>query len=212
MESKVQKYSFDGKDLIETYNTIRDAVVNKENNRLNIAYKGILKAIESNSAYKKFRWAFLDPSLPDDTIQDLPETYTVNLDYVAMLSSDRTRIEKVFLDKKEAAANRKGTGVSTIVNAIKRGTPSKGNYFMFWYSCSNELKEEYLQKEKLPIKEPSMRKVIVEQIDPKTDEVIKIIPFENVIKEIKMSRKSLRLAVQNGTMVKGFKWRKHEDN
>lgn len=211
MESKIQKYSQDGKDLIETYHTIRHAVVNKENNRLNIAYSGILKAIDSNSAYKKFRWAYLDPSLPDDTVQDLPETYTINLDYVAMLNKDKTRVEKVFLDKKEVAANIKGVGVSTIVNAIKRGTLSKGNYFMFWYSCPNELKEEYLEREQLPVKEPSMRKVIVEQLDPTTNEIIKIIPFENVIKEIKMSRKSLRLAIQKGTVVKGYKWKKHEN-
>lgn len=208
MESKIQKYSIDGKELIETYNNIRDAVVNKENNRLNIAYKGIIKSIESNSAYKKFRWAYLDASLPNETIQHLVETYTVNLDYIAMLNLEKNKIEKVFLDKKEVAKNRKSTGVSTIVNSIKRETPSKGNYFMFWYSCSNELKDEYLQREKLPVKEPSMRKVIIEQIDPKTDEIIKIIPFENVIKEIKISRKSLRLAIQQDIVVKGFKWRR----
>jgi hypothetical protein len=97
-------------------------------------------AAETNTVYKGFRWALLDRSLPDDTIQTLDPTVdsaTRRTGFVAMLRLDRSRIEKVFCDQKAAAEDRQFKAKAAICSAIKNGARFGGHYFAQGHDCGD---------------------------------------------------------------------------
>ncbi len=207
--NKIQRYSKDGKTLIKTYESYVYAMRDKE--LADPTRNAIKEAIKTNTIYKNFRWAELDRSLPDDTIQELPDTVeskTVKIGYVAMLNLDKDKIVNVFCDQKAAAEDRKFTSSASVSNAIKRGSVSGGHYFMMWHDCSSELKEEYLKTSTLPQKRVAVNGVQVEQLHPVTNEVLKYYPScEDIVKEYKISRQTLKSAIDYNYIVKGYKWR-----
>jgi hypothetical protein len=163
--NKIQRYSSDGKTLLETYpgcaEATRDPKLDTPVARL------VVCASANKSLYKGFRWATLDRSLPDDHVQDIGETVdmtTTRQGYVAMLDLDMKEIVKVFPDQKAAAEDRKFSGVSSITNAITRGTKSGGHYFKMWFDCSQDLKDEYLANHTLPDPRVRANSKVVEQL------------------------------------------------
>jgi hypothetical protein len=207
--NKIQRYSQDGKTLIKTYESYVYAMRDKE--LADPTRSAIKEAIKTNTIYKDYRWAELDRSLPDDTIQKLPDTIeskTIKNGYVAMLNLDKSKIVNVFCDQKAAAEDRKFTSSASVSNAIKRGSVSGGHYFMMWHDCNQELKDEYLKTNTLPQKRVAVNGVQVEQLHPITNEVLKYYPScEDVVKEYKISRQTLKSAIEYSYIVKGYKWR-----
>ncbi len=206
---KIQRYSRDGRILLETYVSAIYAVRDKKLD--SPCRNGINEAVELNTEYKDFRWAFLDRSLPDDTVQVLEPTVEKPVDvrkgYVAMLNLDKTRIVEVFANQVEAKENRKLKSPAAICKAIKKGTPSSGHYFMLWYDCADDLKTEYLKTNVLPdlIVANGTK---VEKLHPITEEVLHIYPsVAHVIKDYKFSRDSLSKVIKNKQIAKGYKWR-----
>lgn len=206
--NKIQRYSQDGKTLIKTYDSYICATRDKE--LANPSRPALKKAIDTNTIYKDFRWMELDRSLPDDTIQDLPDTIEskiIKIGYIAMLNLDKDKIVNVFCDQKAASEERKFTSSASISNAIKRNSVSGGHYFMMWHDCSQELKDEYLKYNSLPQKRAPINGVQIEQLHPITNEVLKLYSTcEDVLREFKMSRLTLKTAMQYNYIVKGYKW------
>lgn len=206
--NKIQIYSHDGKTLIKTYESYVYAMRDKE--LANPTRSAIKEAIKTTTIYKDFRWAELDRSLPDDTIQELPDTIEskiVKIGYVAMLNLDKDKIVNVFCDQKAAAQDRKFTSSASVSNAIRRGSISGGHYFMMWYDCTQELKDEYLKTNTLPQKRVAVNGVEIEQLHPITNEVLKYYAScEDVVKEYKISRQTLKSAIDYNYIVKGYKW------
>lgn len=203
--NKIQKYSADGKTLIQTYDSyafaIRDPCVE-------LSRTCLKDAVKNCTVYKDYRWAELERSLPDDTIQILDSTQQskeVKTGYVAMLNLDKTQIVKVFCDQKAAADDRKFTSSASVSKAIKQGSQSSGHYFMMWNQCSQELKEHYLQQNILPDKRSAGQRV--EQRHPITEEVITTYAcIEDVVKKFKISRQTLKSACEYHIVSKGYKW------
>jgi len=208
--NKIQRYSVDGKTLIKTYESFAYAMRDKEIS--DTTSRGcIKKAIENNSVYKDSRWAELDRNMSDDTIQDIGETVyskTVKLGNVAMLNINKDKIVNVFCDQKAAAEDRKFSSGGSVSNAIKRESVSGGHYFKMWDDCAQELKDEFLLNNELPEKRVSVNGKIIEQLHPITNESIKkYSSFEDVIKEFKVSRQTLKSACNYDIICKGYKWR-----
>ena len=209
--AKIQKYSPDGKKLIKTYESYAYVLRDTELNTLYMSRISIKNAIKNKLIYKNFRWAELDRKLDDNTFQDIGETIeskNVKIGYTAMLNLDKDKIVKVFCDQKEAGIDRKFTSSASIANAIKRQSQSGGHYFMMWDECNEELKIKYLESNKLPTKRVAINGVEIEQLHPINKNVIKVYSScEDVIKEFKIARKTLKSACEFDIISKGYKWR-----
>lgn len=203
---KVQRYSKDGKTLLQTYDSVicafRDKTINcPRRAQLN-------KAVDGNFVYKKFRWAHLDRNLPDDTFQILEptvESLEVNKGFVAKLNLQKTKIEGVYANLKQAAAERQFTGCAAISKAVKTGSQSGGFYFQMWFDCSNELKQAYLENNTLPDKLATGNCKCVQRMDQFG--VTKIYAtIEDVVDEHRISRATLNKAIDCDNVLKGYKW------
>jgi prophage antirepressor-like protein len=206
---KIQRYSPDGKQLLETYpgtaEATRDTSLNTPSG------KGIRDAIQRRSVYKGFRWAGLQRDLPDDTFQDIGETVDtpdVRKGLVAMLSLDKTSIVNVFCDQRAAAEDRQFSGCTPISTAIKNGTKSGGHYFQMWRDVAPELQEAYLSHHTLPKKRIPVNARAIEQVHPITGAVIKrFASAADIAKTIRISRNSLKGALNMRHILKGSLWR-----
>lgn len=114
----------------------------------------------------------------------------------------------VFCDQKAAMEDRKFTSTASISNAMKKQTISGGHYFMLWMNCDEELKIDYLKNNNLPEKRINKTTIQVEQLHPITSVFIKkFTRLEDVVKEYRISRKTLRNACSYDLVLKGYKWR-----
>lgn len=206
---KVQRYSADGKTLLQTYASAIEALRDPQLD--SPSRTRINAAVKSNTVYKNYRWALLDRNLSDDTMQDLEPTAEKTADirkgYVAMLNIDQTRIEEVFSNQKEAGKNRKFKSSAPVCTSIKYGTQSGGHYFRMWYDCLDSLKSEFLTRKSLPDASVSNGKQI-EKLHPVTEEVLQVYPsVAHLVKDYQFSRASLYNVINNKFIAKGFKWR-----
>lgn len=205
---KVQRYSQDGKTLLQTYESaisaLRDTTLDAPSRTR------IHQAVKDCTVYKDYRWMFLDRSLPDDTVQILGETVEKSCDirkgFVAMLNLEKTKIVEVFENQREAGKNRQFKSTAPICKALKLGTQSGGHYFKMWYDCSEDLKVAFLTQKDLPDKVvPGGKRVV--QLHPVTEEVIRTYAsLLDVIKEHRFSYATLRNAIKNELIAKGYRW------
>jgi hypothetical protein len=142
---KVQQYTFDGRLLIKTHAGFTEAM-----RAVPELTSGTLQCIKnaagSNKIYKGFRWAMLDRSEPDDTVQDLPTTIKSRQqtrDLIAMLNLNKDKIERVFCDMKAAAEDRH-VKMSTMSAGMARGSRCSGFFFKPWFECPDHMRAQYL--------------------------------------------------------------------
>jgi hypothetical protein len=98
---------------------------------------------------------------------------------------------------------------ASLCTAIKNGTISQYHYWKFYDDCDEELKNEFLQKGGiLPETKPIIsRAKAIQQIHPHTKEVLETFPtIKEVQLKFKMSRDSLKKAIENKTPHNGFYW------
>ncbi|QIG60063.1 BRO N-terminal domain containing protein [Dishui Lake large algae virus 1] len=207
--SKIQRYSPDGKHLIQTYpgtaEATRDETLDAPSG------KGIRDAIKRRSIYKGYRWAALSRDLIDDIHQDIGDTMKiqeVRKGFVAMLSLDKKQIVNVFCDQKAAAEDRQFSGGAAISSAIKNGTKSGGHYFQMWHDVIPELQMSYLGNNTLPKKRIAVNAQLIEQIEPISGKIIaRFASAADITKTIRISRNSLKTALDHRYILKGYIWR-----
>jgi prophage antirepressor-like protein len=167
-------------------------------------------AAKNNTIYKNYRWLFL---LRTETLPDkIPDTVEIKhkspeIKYIAMIDIQKTKILQVFANQKDAVEARNLKSRS-FTRAIQQESISSGHYWKFWEDCTEEMKTEYLQHNKLPekYKKQSGKRVI--QIDPKTNEELKTYDSQrDVIKLFQMSSTTLKNISKNGSIHNGYKWK-----
>lgn len=205
---KIQRYTPDGKQLLQTYESI--ICVKRDEDTLGSASNSALKdAIRENAVYRGFRWAFLNRELPDDTLQKLPETsdrVAVKMGMIAMLDLDKTKIVQVFADQKAAAAARNFKSGAAISKAVRQESMSSGHYFKLWRECDQTLQEAYLTDHDLPsprVKRKS-RQIVSTNPQGATKTYVSV---DSVLKEFHVSRLTLFNAIENDTELKGHRWK-----
>lgn len=170
----------------------------------------IPRSSKNNTIYKNYRWLALkrDEELPEE----IPPTKNLNIAspeirFIAMIDIKKTKILEVFSNQKDAveARNMKTNGFS---RAIKNDSISSGHYWKFFDDCTEEMKTAFLATSKLPEKFVKSNGKRVEQIDPKTDQVIETYHSNSEIcKKFQMSAMSLKKASETGNIHHGYKWR-----
>lgn len=218
--SKVQIYNPETFELVHTFPGELDATRHSEyfDKAEQLSVSRIKHAIENKTIYKKYRWMFLARDFPNDYVQKMEPTQESksipNNGLVAMIDLNKSNIMKVFMDQKDASADRKFKNGAAICKAIHQGTQSGGFYWKMWAteSCEkfpnfDEMKETYLQKNTLP--EPRVSNGIqINCLDPETKAVVKTYnKIQSIVREHKLSRETLKKAIHNQTLLRGFYWK-----
>lgn len=198
----VQQYDSD-KKLIKYYNSIISCI--RENN--GISASGLKFAVKNKSEYHGYRWALI-PRNEDPTVKiDIGETKVITKqrrEIVAFLNLDKNRIIKLYPDQK-SIAHEYQISYTAVSCAIKRGSRSQGGYFVFYDDCSDELKDAY--DGEIPELTPPSNSTQINQINPITNQTIKVFrSVSDVVKDCQVSRLSLKSAINDNTVLKGFKW------
>jgi len=202
----VQVYNAnDTRELLYTFNGITDATRNMEGT----SFTSIKNACAKKEIYKGYRWHFVNrndpkPNEPKDIGNSIIPRHRLE-GYVAMLNKEMTEIEKIFTKQKEAAEFI-GQAVSAMSRAINFKLTLSNKYFIAWDMVDTDIQNKYLENNELPIIEKKKAKK-VHQINPDTGEVVKIhISLTDLIKELKISPKTIKKYSKNNTIYNSFKW------
>jgi hypothetical protein len=167
------------------------------------------RAAENNTPYKNFRWLSLKRN--EQQPETIPDTQIVkhissDVKFIAMIDIKKTKILQVFSSQKQAleARNMK----SGFTRAIQNYSLASGHYWKVFDDCTEEMKQEYLATNKLPDRFIQATGKCVQQICPRTDQVIATYSSNReVAKQFQMSILSLKKASKSGSVHNGYKWK-----
>jgi prophage antirepressor-like protein len=192
---RLQKINPESLQLIKVYECITE-VMNEDKT---IKRPSINKAINQNTIYHGFRWLLVERNLDPNVIHSIEPTKKIqeqNLGYVAKLNFDKTEILNVYLDRKTAAILNNYQSSSALDNPVKNETISKGNYYILYEKCNEDLILNFKEK----YGEPLLYKNGVGQYD-KNNILIKEFKCKfDCQREMTMSDKTLKKALINNIL------------
>jgi prophage antirepressor-like protein len=185
--------------LIKVYESVTEAM----NENKNIKRPSIMKSVEENSIYCGFRWLLVERNLDPNIIHDIKptkETKVQNLGYIAKLDANKTEILNVYLDRKTASQLNGYQSSSALDNHVKNSTLTNGNYYILYDNCEYEL----IQKFEEIHGEPLLYKNGIGQFDINNNLVREFACKYDVIRELKMSDKTLAKSLLNNIPYNNF--------
>lgn len=195
---------------IKIYDSPSEVERSEELKHLDISPSPLRNAAKNNTIYKGFRWYFLKrDEIPPETIPDTVELKhkETEIKFVAMIDITKTKIIAVYQNQKEATKARL-MKCNSFNRAIQNGSISSGHYWKYFDDCSKEMKDEYLKDNILPEKYVSKVSKKVQQICPKTKQILKTYDSNrDVIKLFKMSVTSLKKYSNSGEIHNGYIWK-----
>ena len=195
---------------IKIYDSPSEVERCEELKHLEISPSPLRNAAKNNTIYKGYRWYFLkrDETVPEtipDTVQ-LKHKET-EIKFIAMIDITKTKIMAVYQNQKEATKARL-MKCNSFHRAIQNGSISSGHYWKYFDDCTQEMKDEYLKNNVLPEKYVSKVSKKVQQICPKTKQILKTYDSNrDVIKLFKMSVTSLKKYSNSGEIHNGYIWK-----
>lgn len=197
---RLQKINSETLKLVKIYESVSEAT--KENPKLKRS--SISKAVKDNTIYHGFRWAFVDRELDANKIVDLEPTKPIknqNLGYIAKLNKDKTEIINVYLDRKTASIANGYPSDASLDNVVKNNTVLNGHYYTLYDYCSDELKNEFVKKNK---GEPILYKCGVGQYDNKNNLIKEFVSKIDCCKSLGLGDKSIKKSIENNVPYNGF--------
>jgi len=203
---KIQAYSADGKELVCTYETFRDAVRALPG----ASEAGIKRACNDRIVRVGYRWARLPRSQPDETVQDIGDTVIdipIRTGHVAGLNDDKTRVEKIYTSFKACGVENNFASSGAVQKRSKRGVKVGGHHIVSWSELPETVQDAWLENNTLPILPRNATTTRINRLDPVTKEVLRTYEtMDEVVRHFKIGRAALKTAI-NGDLVKfGFKW------
>jgi phage anti-repressor protein len=196
---RLQKINPETSQLIKVYETVTEAM----NENKNIKRPSIMKAIQENTIYCDFRWQLVERNLDPNNIYDLQPTKVTkiqNLGYIAKLSSNKSQILNVYLDRKTAALENGYSSSSALDNPVKNNIISKGFYYCLYNNCSNELRSKFEENNRTPI----LYKDGVGQFNEENELVNEFTCKYDCIKSLNISDKTLGKSLDKNILYNGF--------
>ena len=124
-----------------------------------------------------------------------------------MIDIKQTKIMEVFQNQK-AAVEARNMKCNSFTRAINEKSISSGHYWNYFDDCSEEMQAEYLSRSVLPEKFHTKCGKSVQQIDPKTGNIIEVFHSNReVIKKFQISSITLRKISDTDIIHNGYKWR-----
>lgn len=197
----------DLKKVVNVYDSIMEATRDFNYNDKTASFSAIKKAYQYKTIYLDYRWHFILDRKETDLFKprEIGETVITqdqNKDKVVMLNIDKTKIIKVFNLCKDAAKEilQHPSAIST---AIKYSTPLNNYYWMRWDNIDESIKNDFLESNILPDKYKNIRGIKIKQLDPITDETIKVfLSYTDVQKELKISIRKIKELIENNETYK----------
>jgi hypothetical protein len=196
---RLQKINPETLTLIKVYESVTEAM---NENKL-IKRPSIMKSIEENTIYCGFRWLLVERNLDSNiihNIQPTKETKVQNLGYVTKLDINKSEILNVYLDRKTAAQLNGYTSSSALDNPVKNNTLTNGYYYCLYNSCEQNLIQNFEQIHG----EPLLYKNGIGQFDLNNNLLREFSCKYDVIREIKISDKTLAKALINNVPYNNF--------
>jgi len=159
----------------------------------------IIKAIDENTIYYGYRWAFVDRNVDPNIIVNIAPTIPTrpqNIGYIAKLNPDKTKIINVYLDRKTAATNNNYASHSALDTPVKNGTITNGYYYILFDKCSDELQNAFIQTHG----EPILYKDGVGQFTHENELMTEFVCKYDCIKQLKMSDKTLTKSLDKNVL------------
>jgi hypothetical protein len=196
---RLQKINPENLQLIKVYESVTELM----NEDKNIKRPSIMKSIQENTIYCGFRWLLVERNLDPNIIHDIKptkETKVQNLGYIAKLDANKTKILNIYLDRKTAAQLNGYQSSSALDNHVKNSTLTNGNYYILYDNCEYEL----IQKFEEIHGEPLLYKNGIGQFDINNNLVREFACKYDVIRELKMSDKTLAKSLLNNIPYNNF--------
>ena len=202
-------YQYNPTDLTN-YINVYDSPAIVEREVADISPAPLRASAKNNTIYKGYRWIFISR----DKLPSIPITPTIDTKhkspdvlFVAMIDIKRTKILAVYKNQKEATSAR-NMKCNSFNRAINQDTLSSGHYWNYFDKCSDEMKIEYLSHSKLPEKYISPCGKCVQQIDPKTNQIMKTYSSNReVVKLFQISSTTLRQISKTDEIHNGYRWK-----
>ena len=161
------------------------------------------KAINENTIYGGYRWLYVERDKDPNTIIGLPPTKHTkiqNLGYIAQINQDKTKIMNVYLDRKTAALDNGYQTASALDTPVKNCTIAKGNYYILYDKCDDNLREIFEEEHD----EPILYKEGVGQYDNQNNLIKEFVCKYDCIKKLQISDKTLAKALDKNVMYNQF--------
>jgi prophage antirepressor-like protein len=164
----------------------------------------------NNTIYKGYRWLYVNRNEePPQELEPTKETKNISpeVQFIAMIDVKKTKILAVYSNQKQAVEAR-NLKCNSFTRAIQQQTLSSGHYWNFFDKCSQEMQTEYLSHSKLPEKYVPACSKKVQQIDPKTNEIIKTYNSNREVCNVaQISTAIIRRITETGEIYNGYKWK-----
>jgi prophage antirepressor-like protein len=202
----VQKYSVDGTQLLQYYDTVKLALNDPEFN--DISRSGMQNAVRDCVVYKGYRWYFVVRGATDQfNIPDTVDKPEYNFNAIVELDETGGKIVNAYATKsalgRVIGCNNGGRWVTN----INRGKPVNGVTYMNVNKVDPAMLKKFLDDGGSIPDTHSYRKRKIEQIS-KSGEVVKTWEtIKKVTNEFKLSDSTLHNAMNGKTEAKGFMWR-----
>ena len=193
---RLQQINYETMTINKVYESVAECI--KEYN-FKVKRPSIVKAIEDNTVYNGFRWAFVDRNTDPNIIANIlptKQTKTQNLGYIAKLNKEKTEILNVYLDRKNAATSNDYASSSSLDTPVKNVSLTNGHYYMLYDKCDDELKNNFVQK----YGEPLLYKDGVGQYNAENNLLAEFVCKNDCIKQLKMSDKTLSKALDKNLL------------
>lgn len=197
---RIQKINPETMTIVKVYESIAECI--KESN-FKLKRPSIDKAIKQNTIYNGFRWMYINRNKNPNILENIPETKITrlqNLGYIAKLNADKTQIINIYLDRKTAAIENGFLSSAALDNPVKNDKVMNGFYYMLYDNCDEKLQEEFEENNG----EPILYKEGVGQYDNQNNLIKEFICKYDCIKQLKMSDKTLRKALDEKVMYNNY--------
>ena len=197
---RLQQINSETMTINKVYESVAECI--KEYN-FKVKRPSIVKAIEDNTVYNGFRWAFVDRNTDPNIIANIlptKQTKTQNLGYIAKLNKEKTEILNVYLDRKTAATSNDYASSSSLDTPVKNMSLTNGHYYMLYDKCEDELKNVFVQK----YGEPLLYKDGVGQYNAENNLLAEFVCKYDCIKQLKISDKTLAKALDKNILYNNY--------
>jgi prophage antirepressor-like protein len=198
---KLQQINPETMLLNKVYESIAECI--KETN-FKMKRPSIIKAINENTIYNGYRWAFVDRTGDPNIIANIAETKQTkiqNTGYIAKLNKEKTEILNVYLDRKTAAKCNGYQSISALDTPVKKFSLTNGHYYILYNDCFKE--EELISNFVSKYGSPLLYKDGIGQFNQDGQLVKEFVCKYDCIKQLTMSDKTLAKALDKNIAYNG---------
>jgi hypothetical protein len=144
----VQQLNADNLTLVRVFENISEVC-----KVFSVPRSSITKAVKENTIYLNSRWNFVERHLDASCVTNVNPTRQLqkqqNLGYIAKLNQDKSKIIKVYLDRKTASIENGYQSVAYLDYFVKQRKLVDSYYYLLYHSVEEPLRKAFLQEHKL---------------------------------------------------------------